>query len=79
MIKSAKFSSARAAFVQACLANLYITIPSLPDPCQRIQIFIRSAELALASMAFLQVNSFVEVSRNGALTLQLTKVRLLSN
>lgn len=54
VVRSARFSSARSAFVQACVANAYITVPSLPDPCLRIQMFIQSAELALAGMAFLQ-------------------------
>lgn len=56
VVRSARFSTARSAFVQACLANAYITTPSLPDTCIRIQLFIRSAELALAGMAFLQVD-----------------------
>lgn len=60
VVSSARFSTARSAFVQACVANAYITVPSLPDPSTRIRIFIRSGELALASMAFLQVDSFVE-------------------
>ncbi|KAI6184203.1 hypothetical protein M3Y97_00571100 [Aphelenchoides bicaudatus] len=56
VVRSARFSSARSAFVQACVANAYITIPSLPDPSTRIQLFIQSAELALAGMAFLQAS-----------------------
>jgi hypothetical protein len=55
VVRSARFSTARSAFVQACVANAYITVPSLPDPSTRIKMFIKSGELALASMAFLQV------------------------
>lgn len=55
VVRSSRFSSARSGFVQACLANAFITIPSLSDPGVRIRMFIQSAELALSSIAFLQV------------------------
>ncbi|KAI6242869.1 hypothetical protein M3Y99_00195700 [Aphelenchoides fujianensis] len=59
VVKSARFSSARAAFIQACIANAYISTPSLSDPVLRIQLHLKAAEVALASMTFLQVDSFV--------------------
>ncbi|KAI6194287.1 hypothetical protein M3Y96_01109000 [Aphelenchoides besseyi] len=57
--KSARYSSTRAAFNQACIANAYISVPSLNDPVIRTQLYLRGAEIAMASMTFLQVDSFV--------------------
>uniref|UniRef100_A0A915DYM8 Uncharacterized protein n=1 Tax=Ditylenchus dipsaci TaxID=166011 RepID=A0A915DYM8_9BILA len=59
VVRSVKFSTSRSTFIQACIANLFITIPSLRDPIQRLNFSIQSAQLALASLAFLQVDSFV--------------------
>ncbi|KAH7689682.1 hypothetical protein AAVH_40318, partial [Aphelenchoides avenae] len=62
VIRSAKYSSSRSAFLQACLANLYITIPSLSDPLQRLQLNVQSTQVAFAALAFLQVDAFLEAT-----------------
>ncbi|KAI6171993.1 hypothetical protein M3Y98_00923500 [Aphelenchoides besseyi] len=62
--KSARYSSTRAAFNQACIANAYISVPSLNDPVIRTQLYLRGAEIAMASMTFLQsfLNSIEQYS-----------------
>lgn len=58
--RSIRYTSSRAAFLQGCMANLFISIPSLSDPLDRIELAIQSAQIALAAMAFLHVDSFVD-------------------
>ncbi|KAI1709979.1 vacuolar protein sorting-associated protein 35 domain-containing protein [Ditylenchus destructor] len=59
--RSIKFSTSRSSFLQACIANLFITIPSLPNPAERLTLSIQSARVALASLAYLQVDAFVRL------------------
>ncbi|KAL3115934.1 hypothetical protein niasHT_007234 [Heterodera trifolii] len=56
IVRSVRFSNSRAAFLQGCLANLFISTPSLADPLDQIHFGIRSTQIALAALAFFQVN-----------------------
>nr|CAD2206586.1 unnamed protein product [Meloidogyne enterolobii] len=53
--RKVKFSSSRAAFLQGCLANLFVSIPSLSDPLDRIELSIQSAHIALVALDFIHV------------------------
>lgn len=57
VVRAARFSATRSAFVQACLANAFITIPSLAEPAARMHLSLQAAQVALAGMAFLQVGN----------------------
>ncbi|CAD5213001.1 unnamed protein product [Bursaphelenchus okinawaensis] len=61
VIKSARFSITRSAFVQACIANTFITIPSISDIQIRMDSAIKSAEIALAGQAYLQLDSLMDL------------------
>ncbi|CAD5217378.1 unnamed protein product [Bursaphelenchus xylophilus] len=61
VIKSAKFSVTRSAFVHACIANTFITIPSLSSRRLRLDCALKSTKVALSGQAFLQVDSFVDL------------------
>lgn len=63
VIRTHRFSTSRSTFVQACIANLFITIPSLRDSYQKVQLSIKCASLGLASLAFLQVNQIRKQKR----------------
>ncbi|KAL7080733.1 hypothetical protein ACQ4LE_000774, partial [Meloidogyne hapla] len=57
--RKVKFSSSRAAFIQGCLANQFVSIPSLSDPLDRIEISIQSAHIALIALDFIHVDAFL--------------------
>uniref|UniRef100_A0A915MFI3 Uncharacterized protein n=1 Tax=Meloidogyne javanica TaxID=6303 RepID=A0A915MFI3_MELJA len=60
--RKVKFSSSRAAFLQGCLANLFVSIPSLSDPLDRIELSIQSAHIALVALDFIHVVAFLNFS-----------------
>lgn len=60
IIRSAKFSTSRSSFLKACLANLFVTIPSLCDPVQRLKASLQSLQLAISSFTFFYVDVFFE-------------------
>lgn len=55
VICSVRFTTSRSSFIQACVANLFITIPSLSNSLEKLKLSIQSAQIALAALAFLQV------------------------
>ena len=60
--RRSKFSSAQTAFLQSCVANLFISIPSLMNPLDRIKLYIQSGQIALAAQAFLFIDGFLQAA-----------------
>jgi len=50
------------AFVKACLAFAHITIPSLEDVLQRMQLFILSGQMALMNQLLAQADAFFKAA-----------------
>lgn len=57
VISSVRFTTSRSSFIQACIANLFITIPSLSNSLEKLRLSIQSAQIAFSALAFLQVSS----------------------
>lgn len=50
------------AFVRACLAYSFITIPSLEDPIIRLQLYLNSAQIGLVNGCLPQTDAFLEAA-----------------
>uniref|UniRef100_A0A7E4VNU3 UPF0505 protein CG8202 n=1 Tax=Panagrellus redivivus TaxID=6233 RepID=A0A7E4VNU3_PANRE len=62
IIRRSRFSTAQAVFIQSCVANLYIMIPSIESVTDRIQLYVQSGQVALAAQAFVFVPDFVSAA-----------------
>uniref|UniRef100_A0A914ZAJ8 Uncharacterized protein n=1 Tax=Panagrolaimus superbus TaxID=310955 RepID=A0A914ZAJ8_9BILA len=60
--RRSKFSTAQTAFLQSCIANLFISIPSLLNPIHRIKLYIQSGHVAVAAQAFLFIDVFLQAA-----------------
>lgn len=62
MTRRSRFSTARAAFLHSCVANLFITIPSIRNPAERVKLNIQSGQISLAAETFAFLESFLEAA-----------------
>mmetsp|Transcript_12765 Transcript_12765/g.19318 ORF Transcript_12765/g.19318 Transcript_12765/m.19318 type:complete len:1005 (+) Transcript_12765:49-3063(+) len=61
-IVKGKHTKKTAAFVRACIAFCYITIPSMDDPLGRVYLYRLSAEIALANQSVHQAESLYKAA-----------------
>lgn len=60
----ANHSRKTAAFVKACAAYSFITIPSIVSTTQRLDLYLSSGEVALANLCLGQADAFMEAALN---------------
>ena len=51
-----------AAFVRACVAFAFITIPSLASPLHKLQLYLESAQVALCNQCLSQTDAFLKAA-----------------
>lgn len=63
-IVKGKHSRKTAAFVQACAAYSFITIPSIISTTQRLDLYLSTSEVALANLCLGQADACLEAALN---------------